>query len=103
MALYQQPLGFFVPGLARGRVAPTRAHHRVSASQLEAEHLDIEFARAHGADHVVRGIGDAVHAAVPHDHLAGAIVTFGYDAFEIAVLDRMVLNHHGKPFVRRIE
>ena len=103
MALDQQPLGFFVPGLTRVRIAPAGPHHRVPASQFEAEHLDIELACAHSAGHVVRRIGDAVHTAVPHDHLAGAIVALGDDAFEIAVLDRMILDHHGKPFVRGIE
>ena len=99
MPFDQKPLLLFVPAHARVRIAPARSHHRVPAPELQAEHLDIELTGTHGACHIVRRIGHAVDAAVPHDHLAGAIVALGNDAFEVAVLDRMVLDHHGEPLV----
>src|ERR1700676_983366 len=103
MPLDQEPLLLFVPGLPRARIAPARPHHRVTAAQLESEHLDIELARAHGVRHFARRIGHPIDAAVPYDDLASAIVALGNDAFEIAVLDRMVLDHHGEPLVCGIE
>src|SRR6202521_783859 len=99
MALDEEPLLLFVPGLPRARIPPTRSHHRVPAAQLESEYLDIGLARAHGVRRFARRIGYPVDAAVPHDDLAGAVVALGNDAFEIAILDRMVLDHHGEPFV----
>ena len=103
MPLDEQPLRFFIPGRARLRITSARPDHRVSTLELESEHLDIELARAHGAGYVVRRIGHAVNPAVPHDDLAGTVVAFGDDAFEIAVLDRMVLDHHGEPLVGGIK
>ena len=103
MTLDEEPLGLFVPVLANARIAPARPHHRVPALELEPEHLDIELARAHRSGGIVRRIGHAVEAAVPNDYLAGTVVALGNDALEIAVLDRMVFDHHGKPLVGRIE
>src|SRR5207237_10123497 len=37
--------------------------------------------------------------AVPHDHGAGPVVALGDDAFEVAVLERMVLHVDGETLV----
>ena len=103
MPFDEEPLRLFVPVLASARIAPARPHHRIPALELESEHLDIELARAHRAGDIVRRIGHAIDAAVPNDYLAGTVVALGNDALEIAVLDRMVLDHHGKPLVGGIE
>src|SRR5207253_1035830 len=39
------------------------------------------------------------HAAVPHDHRARAVVAFRDDPLEVAVLDGVILDVDGEPFV----
>jgi len=42
-------------------------------------------------------------AFVPQQHLARAVLLFGNDAFELAVVERMILGLHGEALVGRIE
>ena len=37
--------------------------------------------------------------AIPHHHRTGAVVAFRNDAFEIAVLERVILDFDGEPLV----
>src|SRR5579862_327525 len=79
--------------LLAAAVLQMRADERICAPHLEAVHLDVEFAFAHALGRVaIRRIDDLVHAAIPQDDLAGAVVVFGNYAFEVAVVDWMVLD-----------
>jgi len=47
-------------------------------------------------DHLVR-------AVIPNNDVAGAVVPFGDDAFEFAIVDRMILRFHSETFLGGIE
>jgi hypothetical protein len=49
-----------------------------------------------------RDVGD-VHAAIPHDHRARAVVAVGNHTLEIDVLDRVVLGLDGEALLLGIE
>ncbi len=41
-------------------------------------------------------------AAIPDDHPTGAVVSGGDDPLEVAVLQRVILDVHGQPFVGHV-
>src|SRR5262249_27328168 len=49
------------------------------------------------------GIDHGVCAAIPYDYRAGTVVSFRYDPLEVAVVDRMVLDHYRHPLVSRVQ
>src|SRR5215469_8461487 len=50
-----------------------------------------------------RGVDHRVGAAIPDDDCARPVVALGNDSLKVAVLKRMVLNHHCQPFVARVQ
>src|SRR5258706_15519005 len=70
-----------------------RAHEGVRAAHLEAVHLDVKFAVANAFGGVAIGrIDNLIYAAIPQDYFAGAVVVPWDDAFEVAVIDRMIFD-----------
>ena len=45
----------------------------------------------------------AIRAVVPNDDLAGAVFALRDNAFERAVVERMILDHHGETFFTVVE
>jgi len=101
-----------VAGLGRRRalaqqqpVAPAgtaRAHQREAPAQLLALEHEIELPRFEarfGRD----AVDAAIHADVPHDHRAGAVVAGGDHALEVGVLEGMVLGPHREALLLRIQ
>ena len=70
------------------------------AAQLVATQLEAQLA---ARERLVRVFERDPDAAVPHDRLAGAVVALGDHAFEVGVLDGMVLDLHGEPLLAGIE
>src|SRR5207253_9580096 len=80
-------------------VAATRgAHEREAAANLHAEHLDLETP---ARELRIQGFGlrRPIPAAIPDDHLTGAVVAPRDHALEVRVLDGVVLDVDGEsPF-----
>ena len=73
-----------------------RAHEAESPAELHPEELDLEApARQLRVERL--GLRRAVPAAVPHDHLTGAVVAARDHALEIRILDGMILDVDGEP------
>ena len=90
----QQPIVF------RAAVArPPDANESPSAAQLVAEKLKFEFALAPTRQWIA---GRNPVAAVPNDHLAGAVFAGGNGAFERAVVERMIFDFHRQAALLRI-
>ena len=69
---------------------------------VEAIAMQPEFKIALGKSFV--GVADWLPgAAVPDHHRPAAIFAFGNHALEAAIFERMVLGHHGKPFLTGVE
>ena len=92
--------GVFVGLLQQQPVAvlATHARQRPPPAQLEAEQLELELA---ALDLLARRLGlqELEPAGVPHDRRTGPIVTLWNDALEVGVLDGMVLDVNGQPFL----
>ena len=92
--------GVFVGLLQQQPVAvlATHARQRPPPAQLEAEQLELELA---APDLLARRLGlqELEPAGVPHDRRTGPIVTLWNDALEVGVLDGMVLDVNGQPFL----
>jgi hypothetical protein len=82
-------------------LAALGAHQRPAAAELLALQLDVELAARHALARR-RAVEGAVEAAVPQDHGAGAVVSRRDDAFEAAVLERMILGLHRQALLLRI-
>jgi len=79
------------PFLARLALDP---HQRPHSLQLEAFELEEELARLHPLARVAHR---APQAPVPDDHRPGAILAVRDHAFEVRVLDRVILGLHRQP------
>ena len=98
LVLDQQPLLRFL-----------RAHQREGALEFLAAQLDAELALVDAFADLAFGFGavvepeavlvGAVHAAIPHDHFARAVLSGRNHAFERAVVERMVLDEHRQALV----
>jgi hypothetical protein len=84
----QQPL------LSRRRIATGADEHKAPA-QFVAGHVDVNFALGHGPGRIV-GLGRRPGTGVPHDDVAAAVLAGRYDALEVDVLHRMVLDMEGR-------
>src|SRR6516225_9261432 len=74
-------------------VAAAGADQVPTPAELVPEQLELELAaRVLLAD--VLGLERAIGAAIPHDHGAGAVVAGRDHAFEVRILERMVLDVH---------
>ena len=50
------------------------------------------------------GVADRLpRAAVPDHHRPAAIFALGDHAFELAIFERVILSHHRKPLLRRVQ
>src|SRR5215470_309830 len=87
----------FVGLLEQEPVAILAAHprERPPALQLEAEQLELELA---ARDLLAGGLRlqQLESPGVPDDRRTGSVAAFGNDAFEVGVLDRVVLDVHGQ-------
>ena len=92
--LDQQPVG----ALAAAAVV-AHAHQHPTAVQLLAIQRELQVALLEAG---LGSVGFPV-AAVPQLHRAAAILSLGNGAFEIAVIERMILDFHREPLVVRIE
>ncbi|MFZ1886520.1 MAG: hypothetical protein WAU33_00705 [Candidatus Binataceae bacterium] len=95
--LYQQPIVSPVSG-------PVMLHAHQCPATVESIAVEVEFQVA-GFE---RGLwGNVVLrrpvAAVPQLHGAPAILTLGNCAFEVAIIERMILNFDRKAFVMGID
>src|SRR5438105_2131921 len=98
---YQQPLLF---GIALSRILPAGPDQCESSPQLETAHLDVQLAAANGIGGIpTRRVNDCVLAAIPNDNYTGAVIAFWNNAFEIAIFNRVVFDHHRQPAFLRIE
>ncbi|MNY42565.1 hypothetical protein D3C86_1774680 [compost metagenome] len=70
-----------------------RAHQIPQAAELLALQLELEFALGVGRGRILLGDPDAT---VPHDHVTGAVMSFGDAALERGVVQRMVFNVDGQ-------
>src|SRR5271166_559434 len=107
--LDQQPLLFrSLASCTAARFAISRAipgpHQGPRSAHLVTVELDIQLTVAHGPGWVGSGrINDAIGSTIPHDYSACAVVARGNNAFEIAVLERMIFDHDGQPLVLGIK
>ena len=69
------------------------ANQREVAAQLLAVQVEVQVARLGRGDRV-GAVGDRPRAPVPHDHVAAAVLARGDDAFEVEVVERVVLDVH---------
>ena len=92
--LHQQP-GFLAFALAR-----LHAHQRPQAVQLLAVQHELELA---GLQAGLRIADRRPRSAVPHDHVAGAVVAGWNVALERGVVQRVVFDMHGHALVGRVE
>ena len=84
------------------RTVRARAHEHEAAGELLAEHVGVQLPVGDRLGRVVGGVG-LPPAAVPDDHVAPAVLAVRDDAFEVDVLDRVILDVHGQPSHRGIE
>ncbi len=88
------------PALAALVGSRLEAHENPAALELVAVELELEVALGKTG---VR-VGDRLpRPAVPHDHLAGAVLAGGDDALEVGVVERVVLDAHRQALVARVE
>src|SRR5205807_1363682 len=81
--------------------AGPRVHQRVLAVQLLTVQPELHVTALEGSVEVLRRLlGPLVRADVPQLHRAGAVPR-GDHAFEIAVIDWVILGHDRQPFDRR--
>ena len=85
--------------LGVGIVAPAGADERERAVELEAVQVDVDFALADRVGGVAGRIDDVVDAAIPYDDRARAVVAGRNHAFEVAVLERMILDGDGEMLI----
>jgi hypothetical protein len=81
-ALDQQPLGLALGGALHAQQHP-------AALQLLAAELELETAAPQAVGSIAPRLPGA---AIPHQHRAAAVLAFRDDAFEVAVLERMVFD-----------
>ena len=98
--LDQQPV-LFVAGA--GIAPPARAHQRKRAVELEAVQFDVDFSVPDRAARVAHRIEDVIHAAIPHDDRARAVIARWNHPLEVAVLQRMVFDGDRKTLVGWIQ
>ena len=67
--------------------------------ELVAFQVEEEFAFLESFVRLFKRLPDP---AIPHDNGAGPVVALGNDAFEVAVLERVVLDFDGQALVRRV-
>ncbi len=92
--LDQQPIGPFSP-----IAIPAHPHQHPTAVQLVAVQREFQVALLES----FFGIVGLPIAAIPELHRAAAVLALRYGAFEIAVVERMILHLDGQPLVARIE
>ena len=77
-----------------------QAHEHPAALQLLARQREFELALAQGLGGIAIG---SPEAAVPQHHRAAAIFALGDGAFEVAVVERVVLHLDREALVLRVE
>src|SRR3569833_834367 len=93
MLLYQQPVFLLVS-------ARTHAYPPPLPGQFLAGQREFELALAQS---LLRITVRHPYAPVPQHHMAGAILMRGNVTFESPIIEWMILNVHGQPFVGGIE
>src|SRR6266852_5815180 len=89
--LDQQPLLFFA---RRSLLSLARSHQSECAVELVTAHANIELSVLDRLRDIVDRIDCLIDPAIPYYDGARPIVALGNDAFEIAILQWMVLDHH---------
>ena len=88
------------PALVAAVLAAAASHERPAAVQLRAVEVELELALAVALDRILLGNPGA---AVPQEDGARAVLLRRDHAFEVAVLDGMVLDVHREALVVRVE
>ena len=88
--------------LLLARPVGPRPHEHEPAAELGPEEVDVDLAVPDCCDRVVRGM-ELPRAAIPDDHVAGAVLPFRDDALEVDVVERVVLDVHSEMARRGIE
>ena len=73
-----------------------QSHQHKASLQLFADQRETQLALAQS---LFRVAVSGPEAAIPQHDRAAAILSFGDGAFEVAVIERVVLGLHGKPLV----